>query len=176
MLSSFEYPKDIFYNINFSNLTLVDFGRAVDLVENSDIPEEDSRNTMFYGNAATKEMQCVAMRGGHSWSYDADTYGILCCAHVLLYGTHLEIKRGRDNRWKLSNSLKRYWKQDIWMEIFDSLLNLDEVSGSAIGSRASSLRALRRKIDSYLETDAKYLHELLARQANLLPDSREKIS
>ena len=177
MLSAFEYPNDVLYNINFSNLTLVDFGRAVDLVQNSDNPKEDnSHNTMFYGNAATMEMQCVAMRNGQSWSYDADTYGILCCAHVLLYGTHLQIKKGKNNRWKLSSSLKRYWKQDIWMEIFDSLLNLDEVSGSAIGSRASSLRTLRRKIDAYLESDSKYLHELLARQANLLPDNRNKIS
>ena len=78
MLSAFEYPNDVLYNINFSNLTLVDFGRAVDLVQNSDNPEEDSRNTMFYGNAATMEMQCVSMRNGQSWSYDADTYGILC--------------------------------------------------------------------------------------------------
>ncbi|OEU18789.1 hypothetical protein FRACYDRAFT_224975 [Fragilariopsis cylindrus CCMP1102] len=89
----------------------------------------------------------------------------------------MDIKRGRDKRWRQSKELKRYWNKDIWNDIFDSLLNLDEVSGSAIGSRASSLRCLRKKIDIYLETDAhaQNLHELLSRQANLLPDNREKI-
>ena len=62
------------------------------------------------------------------------------------------------------------------MEIFDSLLNPDEVSGTAIGLRTSSLHSLRRKIDAYLEPNSQHLHELLARQANLLPDNRDKIA
>ena len=177
MLSSSTCPKNSLHEIEFSNLTLVDFGRSVDLADNSDFPAEDARNIMFNGSTAIQTMQCLAMRSGQSWSYDVDTYGICCCAHVLLFGTHMDIKRGRDKRWRQSKELKRYWNKDIWNDIFDSLLNLDEVSGSAIGSRASSLRCLRKKINLYLETDAhaQKLHELLSRQSNLLPDNREKI-
>jgi len=175
-LSSFTSSGATYQNVDFSNLTLVDFGNAVDLTDNSGFNVEDSRNTLFYGSTAKIDMQCVAMRNGQPWSYDADTFGILCCAHVLLYGTHMKIKKGKNNRWQPSTSLKRYWKQDLWKEIFDTLLNLDEVSDSAIGSRASSLRGLRRKIDTHIETNTKDLHYLLSRQANMLPDSREKIS
>mmetsp|Transcript_20600 Transcript_20600/g.23120 ORF Transcript_20600/g.23120 Transcript_20600/m.23120 type:complete len:1260 (-) Transcript_20600:14-3793(-) len=158
-----------------SNLTLVDFGRAVDLAEGSDFLAEDVRNIMFNGTTGKKSMQCIAMRNGQSWSYDADTYGICDCAYVLLFGKDLEIKRGKGNRWRQSEELKRYWNKDIWNNIFDSLLNLDEVSGSAIGSRASSLSCLRKKIDTYLEIDTQNLHKLLAYQANNLPDIRENI-
>jgi hypothetical protein len=74
-----------------------------------------------------------------------------------------------------STTLKRYWKKDLWKEIFDTLLNLDDVTGLSIGSQRTSLRALRQKIDAHLKTEARNLHQLLSRQANILPDSREKI-
>lgn len=154
---------------------MVDFGRAVDLADGSDFPTEHARNTMFSGTTAKKTMQCVAMRNGESWSYDVDTYGICDCAYVLLFGKDLKIEKGKGGRWQQSEKLKRYWNKDIWNEVFDSLLNLDEVSGSAIDSRALSLRRLRGKIDKYLESDSKLLHELLYHQANNIPDSREKI-
>jgi hypothetical protein len=175
VLSNCNCSDTILDDINFSDLTLVDFGNAVDLTYNSDLNAENNRNTLFYGNAARKDMRCVAMRSGQSWSYDADTFGILCCAHILLYGKHLDIKKGSGDRWVSSTTLKRYWKKDLWKEIFDTLLNLDDVTGLSIGSQRTSLRALRQKIDAHLKTEARNLHQLLSRQANILPDSREKI-
>ena len=175
MLSTPAFSKSSVHKTKSSSLTLVDFGRAVDLAEDSDSLAEDVRNTMFNGTTGNESMQCIAMRSGQSWSYDADTYGVCDCAYVLLFGKDMEIKKGKCNRWRQSEELKRYWNKDIWNDIFDSLLNLDEVSGSAIGSRASSLSCLRKKIDTYLETDVQNLHELLSYQANNLPDSRENI-
>jgi checkpoint serine/threonine-protein kinase len=158
-------------------LTLVDFGRAIDLSQYSHDGEDDVRNVLFSGSAVTQDMECVAMRSQQPWSYDVDTYGILGSAHVLLYGTHIEICQGKNGRWHPKTTLKRYWQQDIWKEIFETLLNLDDL-GTAIGSRSSSLRSLRRKINFYLTSEGveDRLVSLLKRQASMLPDSREKIS
>lgn len=115
------------------------------------------------------------MRNGQPWSYDADAFGVLCCAHILLCGKHLEMKNLGGIKWAPSTSLKRYWKKDLWKEIYDTLLNPDSNAGSTIGSIGSSLLSLRQKIDAYLKTEARSLHQLLSRQANILPDSRRKI-
>ncbi|KAG7364896.1 Mad3/BUB1 homology region 1 domain containing protein [Nitzschia inconspicua] len=176
VLTSYASSPHTHSDIPHSDLMLVDFGRAIDLRQFSRDDEENARNLLFFGEAATKEMQCVAMRTQRAWSYDVDTYGILCCAHVLLYGRHMEIVQAKGGRWRLRASLKRYWQQDLWNEIFDTLLNLDDL-GTSIGSRSSSLRALRRKIETYLSTEKAKdkLRTLLTRQAGILPDSREKI-
>lgn len=176
VLATSRSRNDSFSDIPHSDLTLVDFGRAIDLKQHAEKDEDDARNLLFSGDAATKEMQCIAMRTQRNWSYDIDTFGILCSAHVLLYGRHMEIVQGADSRWRLKASLKRYWQQDLWKDIFDSLLNLDDL-GTAIGSRSSSLRALRRKIEDYLTSEKarEKLRTLLSRQASILPDCRDKI-
>lgn len=153
---------------------LVDFGRAVDLTQFSD-KCDDVRNMLLHGNACKDDMRCVAMRDGKPWSFDIDTYGILCTVHVLLHGSHMEIRKGKDNNWRPISRLKRYWEQDLWTEIFNSLLNLDDVSGAAIGSRARSLRALREKIDIVLKEKESTLRPALIRQVSFLPLSREKL-
>jgi len=177
VLCSTNSSQDDFGSIEYSGLALVDFGRSIDLTQFSPGDEDAVRNIKFVGNAMPKEMQCLAMRSSKAWSYDADTFGILCSAHVLLYGTHMEIRKGKDTKWRTTTSLKRYWQQDIWNELFETLLNLDGL-GMAIGSRSGSLRAIRQKIDIYLRTDSvqEKLRSLLMRQANILPDSRDKIS
>ena len=172
VLSNPKSSKSILHSVNFSDLALVDFGNAVDLAEITSDP--DHEYVSFCGNAARKDMQCIAMRDGQSWSHDADTFGVLCCAHILLYGTHMELKKVGD-RWALSSSLKRYWKVDLWKEIFDTLLAPDDSSRLTYTSRGDRLCTLRQKIDSHLDVEAKSVQYLLSRQANILPDSRKKI-
>jgi checkpoint serine/threonine-protein kinase len=153
---------------------LVDFGRAVDLTHIAG-EYEDVRKLMLQGDASRKGMRCVAMRRGEPWSFDIDTYGILASVHVLLFGTHLELRQCGHNQWRPVNSMKRYWQKNLWDEIFTSLLNLDEDSGTALGSRARSLHALREKIDDYLKKEMPKLRSALRRQAKLLPASTEKL-
>ena len=172
MLSNSNRSISFFPDISFSGLTLVDFGSAIDLAQ---YPNFDADDTMFSGIAAKKDMQCIAMRSGRSWSYDADTFGVLCCAHVLLYGKHMELKNLGGNRWMPSFSLKRYWKRDLWKEIVETLLTPDDSAKLSIGRRGSTLQMLRQKIEAHLKTEAKTLHKLLSRQANILPDNRSKI-
>lgn len=171
-LSASENPD--FSDIEFAGLTLVDFGRAIDLVQLA-AEVGEAHNVMLVGASAEGEMRCVAMRNHKPWSFDADTFGVLASIHVLLHGTHIKIVKGKNNKWRPSTTLKRYWQQGIWDEIFDSLLNFEEASGKVMRSRASYLRALSRKIDDYLNTEKKSLRSMLSRQAHILPDSREKI-
>lgn len=174
VLSTLECQDNDCRDIEHSDIMLVDFGRAVDLTQFSK-EYDDVRKAMLRGNACREDMRCVAMRNGKPWSFDADTYGILCSVHVLLFGTHIDIRKGKNSRWHVDNAFKRYWQKDLWGDIFDTLLNLDEESGAVLGSRARSLRALREKIDAYLKTEKEHLRYVLSRQVNLLPASREKL-
>jgi checkpoint serine/threonine-protein kinase len=175
VLSTSEASDNLCRGSEGGDLMLVDFGRAVDLT----IQEKegaDAMQLMFTGNAARKDMQCVAMRSGNSWSFDVDTHGILCSAHVLLFGTHMEIERTEDDKWQPVSRFRRYWQRDLWMEIFHSLLNHDSVSGTAIGSRPRSLRALRGRIDEYLLDQKAHLCSAINRQAAFLPSSRDQLN
>lgn len=174
VLCTLDCPGNNFCHIENSELLLVDFGRAVDLDQFSD-QYDDVRNVEFHGNACGNDMMCVAMRSCMSWSFDIDTYGILAAAHVLLFGSHIEIKKGQDSEWRLRKQFQRYWQRELWGEIFHSLLNRDEASGGLIGSRAKSLRNLQDKIECHLDTEKGKLAALLTRQSNLLPSSRDKL-
>jgi checkpoint serine/threonine-protein kinase len=162
------------HDIEFSELMLVDFGRAVDLQDYAN-GKIETRSVMFRGEACQHDAQCLAMRAGKPWSYDIDTFGVLACAHVLLWGTHINLRKDTNGRWCLANTFKRYWQKELWTSIFDKLLNLDE-TGGAIGSRARSLRSLRAEIDDYTETKSEKLRSFLTRQLSLLPSSRDQLS
>jgi len=154
---------------------LVDFGRAVDLEEQAATSQTDARDILFIGEACKSDMQCVAMREKKPWSFDIDTFGLLACAHVLLFGKHIEIRKEKNGRWVLVNSIKRYWRKKLWVKIFDTLLNLDETSGAAIGSRACSLRSLRKEIEEITNEESDRLRSCLERQLKLLPSNRNKL-
>lgn len=156
-----------------SDLMLVDFGRAVDLTRLVEGGRDVMDLKLTGGGIVDESMMCVAMRKGHPWSFDADTYGICSSAYSLLFGKHIEITQGRNKRWKPRDSLKRYWQTELWNEFFDTLLNSDE--GSSIGSRPRSLRSLRLKFESYLSTKQIPLDEALRAHARKMPLSREHI-
>ena len=174
VLSSLDCADNAYKDIELSDLMLVDFGRAVDMQDYAGDGVE-ARTVMFRGDACQDDMKCVAMRAGKSWSFDIDSFGVLACAHVLLFGTHIKLRKGKGDRWTLADSFKRYWQRDIWTNVFGTLLNLDEDSGAAIGSRARSLRSLREGIDAYTEKESSKLRSFLSRQLTLLPSSRDQL-
>ena len=154
-----------------SDLMLVDFGRSVDM-EMCTKNGVDVMNVKLFGEATTEDMACVAMRKGYGWSFDIDTFGICASAHVLLFGIHMEIEQGRNRHWKPRKALRRYWQKELWSELFDTLLNLDEGSQTAMGSRPGNLRSLRQKLEAYVNGKSKELDSLLKHQARILPKMR----
>jgi len=135
---------------------LVDFGRAIDL-NSANKDASTLMDTLFTGAASTEEMMCVSMRQRLPWSFDVDTYGICASAHVLLFGAQLEIAKSassisKHKRWMPTRSFPRHLEKEIWTELFDSLLNVDNDFGVAIGSRPYSLKRQRTRIEAYLAT------------------------
>ena len=153
--------------VDGADLMLVDFGRAVDLASASPNAKEPL-DVMFTGQATSEEMACISMRKNLGWSLDLDTFGICASAHVLLFGEHIE-PECRSKKWKAKKTFRRYWQTQLWEEVFSTLLNLDEVSQTAMGSRPRALRQLRNKLEAYLSTKVKDLDSLLKHQCRNLP-------
>mmetsp|Transcript_22024 Transcript_22024/g.48004 ORF Transcript_22024/g.48004 Transcript_22024/m.48004 type:complete len:1418 (-) Transcript_22024:222-4475(-) len=157
-----------------SDLMLVDFGRAVDLkaAANSSSNYGDPLEVRFRGNAAAKDMECVAMREGLSWGLDVDTYGLCASAYTLLYGEHMDIVKDKSSkRWRPHKPLRRYWNKDLWFGLFDTLINIGGGSdGSYLGSHPNSLRAIRKSFEGYLDEGNRRLHveSLLKQQQKFL--------
>jgi checkpoint serine/threonine-protein kinase len=152
-----------------SDLALIDFGRAIDLTAICP-PGVDPMDVKLVGDASLEDMRCVAMRRSLPWSFDIDTFGACAAAHVLLFGTHIQIEVNRQKRWIPSKPFKRYHQKELWSLIFDTLLNLEPVTQTAIGSRPRSLKELRNKIDEYLRLENRdtELQAALKHQATLL--------
>ena len=156
-----------------SDLVLVDFGRAVDM-EAAAGNTTEPMNVRLYGEAVDQDMACVAIRNGWSWSFDIDTYGICASAHVLLYGSHLEIERDTTTKvWRPKKALRRYWQRELWTNLFNSLLNVDEVSRRAMGSRPGNLRSIRTTMEEYVNSRTKELESMLRHQGRMLPEKKK---
>lgn len=145
-----------------SDVMLVDFGRAVDIMELS--------NGGLYGNVAAKDLECVAMRSGHAWAYDVDTYGICVCAHILLHGSYLDVvKDPKSNRWRPTKPFRRYWQHNLWKTLFDSFLHMKAPVN--LNEYAYMIKQIRKGFDTYLSNEKRKseLISLLTKQERLLP-------
>jgi hypothetical protein len=158
------------HSVGGSDVMLVDYGRSIDLsaVEQANNPSDAGMGTMLLGAACPEEMMCVAMRQGLPWSFDADTFGICASAHVLLFGSHLEIAVNENKRWMPRETLHNDLQIDLWTYLFDTLLNLDDVTKGAIGSRPHSLRQLRTRIEECLASQQGDFLTALQHQATIL--------
>jgi checkpoint serine/threonine-protein kinase len=136
----------------------VDFAKAIDL-DNVDRKSNEQRwmDQVFSGDTTVETMKCVSMRLGLPWSFDLDTFGICACVYLLMHGTTFDIQQRKDTigakRWVPLLKFPRHFQTDLWTEIFDTLLNLDEDFGRAIGSRPYNLKRLRKQIEEHLQID-----------------------
>lgn len=96
---------------------LVDFGRAIDLKDAA----KNFGKTEFKGNISVEGMQCISMRNKLEWSYDIDLFGVIMSAFTLLFGEYVDVKRGTDLSWSLSKPFKRYWNNDLWYLLLDTI-------------------------------------------------------
>lgn len=158
--------------IEASDVILTDFGRAVDL-EDLESASENPLDRKLKGRASRDDMMCVAMQKGLPWSFDIDTYGLCDTAHVLLFGSGLNLVRDvKTGRWGPKQRLRRYHQTDLWTCLFDTLLNLEEPGKVAIGSRPGSLRQIRIKFEEYLKKNQAQVKAQLKHQATFLPTKR----
>ncbi|KAK0531162.1 protein kinase [Tilletia horrida] len=138
-------------------MILIDFGRAIDL---SCYPPGQT----FVADWEADERDCLQMREGKPWVYEADYYGIAAVAHCLLFGKYIETKveEGRAEQdgggkrlLKLVQPLRRYWQGEIWGRLFDLLLNPAVVTGKpSFEPVIEELAEVRGEMEAWLEANS----------------------
>ena len=139
-------------------VVLIDFGRAIDM-------RNFVADVQFIADWKTTSQDCAEMREGRPWTWQIDYHGLAGTIHCLLFGKYIETiradvggigKTGR--RYKLRESLKRYWQSEIWNECFEVLLNPGACAeAEEEGGRMPALNGLKRvreMMETWLEDNS----------------------
>ena len=133
-------------------VTLIDFGRAIDM--RAFVPD-----VQFVADWKTTAQDCAEMREGRPWTWQIDYHGLAGIVHCLLFGKYIEtvgVRDGLSKRYKIRESLKRYWQTAIWGECFDVLLNPGMFVEREEGGRMpvlKGLRGVRERMEGWLEVN-----------------------
>ncbi|KAK4230470.1 checkpoint serine/threonine-protein kinase [Podospora fimiseda] len=137
-------------------VTLIDFGRGIDM-------KAFREDVSFIADWKTSAQDCAEMREGRPWTWQIDYHGLAGTIHCLLFGKYIETVRcdqggiasAGGRRYKIRESLKRYWQTEIWGECFDLLLNPGQFAvGGEDGGKMPVLRGMksvREKMEMWLE-------------------------
>lgn len=135
-------------------VVLVDFGRAIDM--RAFVPD-----VQFIADWKATFQDCAEMREGRPWTWQIDYHGLAGTIHCLLFGKYIETVRcdqggltrgGR--RYRIRESLKRYWQIELWSECFEVLLNPTTFLEAEEGNKMPvlrSMRSVREKMERWLE-------------------------
>lgn len=137
-------------------IVLIDFGRGIDM--KAFVPDVE-----FIADWKTSSQDCAEMREGRPWTWQIDYHGLAGIIHSLLFGKYIETQRcdqgglGRTGRkYRIRESLKRYWQADLWAECFEVLLNPGsflEVEDGCKMPVLKSLRSVRERMEQWLEAN-----------------------
>ncbi|KAF5663988.1 bub kinase [Fusarium heterosporum] len=139
-------------------VVLIDFGRGIDM--RAFIPEVE-----FIADWKTSAQDCAEMREGRPWTWQIDYHGLAGTIHTLLFGKYIETVRcdqgglGKSGRrYKIRESLKRYWQTELWSDCFELLLNpgAAAATGSEDGGKMPVLRSMkniRERMETWLEAN-----------------------
>lgn len=138
-------------------VTLIDFGRAIDM-------RAFVADVQFIADWKTTAQDCAEMREGRPWTWQIDYHGLAGTIHCLLFGKYIETVRcdagglgtaaAGGRRYRVRESLKRYWQTEIWGECFEVLLNPGAFVQEEEGGRMPvlrSLRGVRERMEGWLE-------------------------
>ncbi|KAH7197699.1 Mad3/BUB1 homology region 1-domain-containing protein [Fusarium flagelliforme] len=139
-------------------IVLIDFGRGIDM--RAFVPEVE-----FIADWKTSAQDCAEMREGRPWTWQIDYHGLAGTIHTLLFGKYIETMRcdqgglGKSGRrYKIRESLKRYWQTDLWSDCFEILLN-PGVAAAAGGEEGGqmpvlkSMKSVRERMETWLEAN-----------------------
>ncbi|KAM0563832.1 hypothetical protein ACHAPJ_000038 [Fusarium lateritium] len=139
-------------------VVLIDFGRGIDM--RAFVPEVE-----FIADWKTSAQDCAEMREGRPWTWQIDYHGLAGTIHTLLFGKYIETVRcdqgglGKSGRrYKIRESLKRYWQTDIWSDCFELLLNpgAAAAAGGEDGGKMpvlKSMKSVRERMETWLEAN-----------------------
>ncbi|KAG9507000.1 hypothetical protein J7337_000548 [Fusarium musae] len=136
-------------------VVLIDFGRGIDM--RAFVPEVE-----FIADWKTSAQDCAEMREGRPWTWQIDYHGLAGTIHTLLFGKYIETVRcdqgglGKSGRrYKIRESLKRYWQTELWSDCFELLLNpgAAAAAGGEDGGKMpvlKSMRNVRERMETWL--------------------------
>ncbi|KAJ1153082.1 hypothetical protein NDU88_005849 [Pleurodeles waltl] len=148
-------------NLDFVShgLALIDLGQSIDL-------HLFPKRTVFSGKCETSCFQCVEMLTQKPWRYQTDYFGIAGTVYCMLFGNYMKVKN-ENGVWKPEGSFKRLPHTDIWLNFFDTLLNIPDCFGP------SPLNELRQKLVAlFQETYASKIKYLRSRLLVLLMENK----
>ncbi|KAJ1024077.1 hypothetical protein NDA16_002916 [Ustilago loliicola] len=138
------YSRDGVAGWSSKGLTLIDFGRAIDLTAYPDSSQA------FVADWDTDSKDCLEMRRGESFTFETDWFGVAAVAHCLLFGRYMETKQ-EGAKHKIAASMKRYWQSELWNELFDICLNPKPRNAEGQVEEALDKEAVLDKLDACLE-------------------------
>lgn len=95
-------------------LQLIDFGQSIDM-------KLFPSNQVFYSKLKTENFICTEMLDNRPWNYQHDLYCLAATIYTLVCGKYMSVKK-MDS--KYTTTMPRYCKRDLWMPIFDKLINI----------------------------------------------------
>ena len=142
-------------------ITLIDFGRAVDMAA-------FDGGVQFVADWKTSSTDCAEMRELRPWTFQVDYHGVAGIVHSLLFGRYMEtvaergpgLAAGAPPTYRVKDGLKRYWQADLWRDVFGLLLNplLHLDAEPAAGARRlpvlHGMRRLRERMEDWLERNS----------------------
>ncbi|OKL61111.1 hypothetical protein UA08_03464 [Talaromyces atroroseus] len=160
-------------------LTLIDFGRGVDM-------KAFRPDVQFIAEWEMSQHECNEVREMRPWTYQIDLYGVAVTIHAMLFGKYLESVPVDNNtrnsggairdsltdfnattkRYRIRESFKRYWDREIWTDVFDLLLNpaterwtqMERAGASNAAVPAlpvcQSLKHMRERMEAWLAVNA----------------------
>uniref|UniRef100_A0A8C5QYI5 BUB1 mitotic checkpoint serine/threonine kinase n=1 Tax=Leptobrachium leishanense TaxID=445787 RepID=A0A8C5QYI5_9ANUR len=152
------------YNLDFVShgLALIDLGQSIDM-------KLFPHGTAFMGKCETSGFQCIEMLTNKPWNYQTDYFGVAGTVYCMLFGNYMRVKR-EDGVWKTDGSFKRCQQGHLWIEFFDTLLNIPNCQSP------SPLKALREKLMATYQREYSKKIKALRRRLIilLLEDNRAK--
>lgn len=165
-----SYTRDGSYGWASKGLTMIDFGRAIDL---SRFPQTQT----FIADWSPDARDCPEMREARPWTYQTDYYGVASICYCMLFGKYIETvalatpAENGTKRYRISQTLRRYWQVDLWTKLFDALLNPKGVRDDAALPITDELADIRQEMEEWLEMNCNRAGKVSASSAT--PQKRE---
>ncbi|PWN53074.1 hypothetical protein IE53DRAFT_339471 [Violaceomyces palustris] len=141
------YQSDGSLGWSSKGLTLIDFGRAIDL---SRFPKGQT----FIADWSPDPRDCPEMRQAQPWTFETDYFGVASVAYCLLFGKYIETTTTTTNdktRCRINQTLKRYWQVEIWNTFFETLLNPKSFDPSL--PITEEIRSIREQMQVWLQAN-----------------------
>ncbi|KAK5632923.1 hypothetical protein RRF57_008638 [Xylaria bambusicola] len=145
-------------NWSTRGVVLIDFGRGIDI-------RAFEKDVQFIADWKPTKEDCAEVREGRPWTWQLDYHGLAGIVHCLLFSKYIETVRADQGglgtatgrKYKIRESLKRYWQTDIWADCFDVLLNPGSHVESEVEMRMPvnrSLKRIRERMEAWLEANS----------------------